>query len=95
MITIKAIERNLYGKSASRRLRINNQFPGIIYGNDKKNIGIIVDQKFFMNIQNKSTMYKNFIKIILSDEKTIVVKIKSVQYHPYKPKLQHIDFIRT
>ena len=35
------------------------------------------------------------VEKIIVDGKEIKVKAQDVQRHPYKPKLQHIDFVRA
>lgn len=93
MKNIKFFKRIEIGKKFSRRLRINNQFPAIIYGKKKKEIPIIINNEDIININ-----FKNFLKkkIQLIDEKKKIyeVKIIDIQYHPYKKnKIFHIDFL--
>lgn len=94
MFTLNAMLRKDTGKSASRRLRIINKFPAIIYGGKEKVVKIILDNETIMNMQSDPNFYLS--KLDLNINNTIIkVKIQSVQRHPYKPKLYHIDFIRV
>lgn len=88
---INAKNRKEVGKGASRRLRMINKFPAIIYGN-KINIPIELDQNVIINVCMKDGFY-NDVLILILNEKKIKVMIQSVQLHPYKLKFMHIDFI--
>ena len=84
MFTINAEVRKEQGKGASRRLRAANKFPAIIYGGKEAPLAIELDHDKVMNMQAKAEFYSE-----------IKVKAQDVQRHPYKPKLQHIDFVRA
>ncbi|CAL1328954.1 50S ribosomal protein L25 [Candidatus Providencia siddallii] len=91
MITINAITRHNCGKSSSKKLRKNNKTPAIIYGNNIKPIHIIIMQNEIINKKNNKDFY-SILNLIL-DKKKIKVKIQDIQYHPFKNKFVHIDFI--
>ncbi|WP_343152946.1 50S ribosomal protein L25 [Buchnera aphidicola] len=90
MLTIHAVQRNKTGKSASRALRVNNKFPAIVYGIKKPTLHIEIDDKIIIN----SKFYKKKVKLIVCSKK-YVVTIKEIHYHPFKPKIIHMDFIYT
>ncbi|BBI01125.1 50S ribosomal protein L25 [Buchnera aphidicola (Nipponaphis monzeni)] len=93
MLTLHAEIRKKTGKSSSRRLRkIYNKFPGIIYGTEKPSLHITIDHNEVINLQLNSTIYKKDLNIKLNNKKYLV-KIKSIQRHPYKLKILHIDFL--
>ncbi|PPI88213.1 50S ribosomal protein L25 [Candidatus Pantoea edessiphila] len=92
MFTINAMERQDKGKGASRRLRNNNYLPAIIYGDKENNICISLDHNIIMHLQMYDDFYKEIMILVLNGiEKK--VKIQSIQRHPFKPKITHIDFI--
>lgn len=92
MLTINTDVRINFGKSYSRRLRNLNKIPAIIYGKNKKQIHIIINHNLIYNINNKKAIINK--KILLVINKIIYkVKVKTLQYHPYKLKIIHIDFI--
>jgi large subunit ribosomal protein L25 len=95
MFTINAVKREKKGKSENRRLRIENKFPAIIYGGKKDPISIEIDHNFFMAIESKDGFYSGTISILIDEKDIEQVTIKSVQRHHFKPKIQHIDFIRV
>ncbi|QJC37599.1 50S ribosomal protein L25 [Enterobacteriaceae endosymbiont of Donacia bicoloricornis] len=93
MNNIKFLKRTEIGKKFSRRLRINNQFPAIIYGKKKKEIPVIINNTDIINIDLKKFLKKK-IQLIDEKKKTYKVKILDIQYHPYKnSKIIHIDFL--
>jgi len=94
MFTINAEVRKDQGKGASRRLRVANKFPAIIYGGNEAPIAIELDHDAVMNVQVKPEFYSEALTIAV-DGKEVKVKAQAVQRHPFKPKLFHIDFVRA
>jgi large subunit ribosomal protein L25 len=94
MFTIEAQARKEQGKGASRRLRTANKFPAIIYGGEEAAIAIELDHDKLMNMQAKPEFYSEVLTIVV-DGKEVKVKVQAVQRHAYKPKLQHMDFVRA
>ncbi|QJC31938.1 50S ribosomal protein L25 [Enterobacteriaceae endosymbiont of Donacia versicolorea] len=81
------------GKKFSRKLRINNKFPAIIYGKKMKEIPIFINNSEIININFKNFFEKKF-KLINEKNEIFKVKIMDIQYHPYKTtKIYHIDFL--
>lgn len=93
MITIHAIHRNYCGTKNSRKLRLQNYFPSIIYGKKKPSILIQLKQDDILNLFDKNILIKKKILIIIKNIK-IYVKLKEIQKHPFKHKFVHIDFLR-
>ncbi|GGD35726.1 50S ribosomal protein L25 [Franconibacter pulveris 1160] len=94
MFTIEAQARKEQGKGASRRLRTANKFPAIIYGGEEAAIAIELDHDKLMNMQAKPEFYSEVLTLVV-DGKEVKVKVQAVQRHAYKPKLQHMDFVRA
>lgn len=94
MLTINAKIRKDQGKGASRRLRLTNKLPAIVYGGSEAPIAIELDHDIVLNTQTKAGFY-NDILVLVIDGKEKKVKVQAVQRHPFKPKLTHIDFVRT
>ncbi|AZP36332.1 50S ribosomal protein L25 [Candidatus Annandia adelgestsuga] len=93
MLKIKAKKRVKFGKSINKILRFNNKIPAIIYGGNtsKKNIPIEISHDKIIHLYEKKIFYKNIL--ILIDKKKKIVKIKDIQYHPFKNQIIHIDFL--
>ncbi len=94
MTTINAQVRTAQGKGASRRLRAANKFPAIVYGGSAEPISIELDHDSVKNQELKAEFYSDVITLVI-DGKETKVKVQSVQRHPFKPKLAHIDFVRV
>ncbi|WP_455814297.1 50S ribosomal protein L25 [Pseudomonas graminis] len=94
MFTINVEARKEQGKGASRRLRVANKFPAIIYGGNEAAIAIEMDHDSVMNLQAKPGFYDEVLTLVV-DGKETKVKVQAVQRHPFKPKLHHIDFVRA
>ena len=94
MLTIYVEVRKAQGKGASRRLRVANKFPAIIYGGEAAPIAIELDHDKVWNLQDKPGFYGEVLTLVV-DGKEEKVKVQAVQRHPFKPKLAHIDFVRA
>ncbi len=89
---IEAIVRTDLGKGASRRLRLQEKFPAIIYGGEEAPVSITLDHNAIINMMDKPGFYDAIVLVI--DGKEVKVKPQDIQRHAYKPKVQHMDFIR-
>ena len=94
MLTINAEVRKEQGKGASRRLRIANKFPAIVYGGTEAPVSIELDHEIVLNTQTKPGFYSDVLSLVIDGAET-KVKVQAVQRHPFKPKLTHIDFVRV
>ncbi|AXU94393.1 MAG TPA: 50S ribosomal protein L25 [Erwinia persicina] len=94
MFTINVEARKEQGKGASRRLRLANKFPAIIYGGNEAAVAIELDHDSVLNMQAKPGFYDEVLTLVV-DGKETKVKVQAVQRHPFKPKLHHIDFVRA
>lgn len=92
MFIFHAKIRDKNGKSSSRRLRLRNKFPGVIYGKKESSLYIELDHNQIINAQLNASFYKRILTIIV-DEKKYKVKFHAIQRHPYKLKILHIDFL--
>ncbi|MEI4220089.1 MAG: 50S ribosomal protein L25 [Candidatus Dasytiphilus stammeri] len=94
MITINAIPKIIHGTSASRRLRLENMFPAIIYGGNHPPIFLILDHNIVIKLEEQSKFFTEKLLLIVN-KKENYVKVKEIQHHPFKSKIIHIDFIRV
>lgn len=95
MLILKASTRIHCKKGATRRLRKNNKCPAIIYGNSHKNLTIELNQNIIQHPNIVTQLYKNNIILLnIQNDTPITVKIHMIQYHPFKLKIIHIDFLR-
>jgi len=94
VVALKAQIRENSGKGAARSLRRDNKVPAIIYGKDKENIAISLEE-----IELKKYCYKaNFCAVLVDieiDGKKHQVLPKSVQVHPVTDLVEHVDFMHV
>ncbi|GAB3514493.1 MULTISPECIES: 50S ribosomal protein L25 [Photobacterium] len=88
----EAVVRTDLGKGASRRLRHAEQFPAIVYGGEAAPIAIALEHSVVINQMDKPEFYEGITLVI--DGAEVKVKPQDIQRHAYKPKVEHMDFIR-
>lgn len=89
---LEAVVRTKRGKSASRRLRRSSRLPAIIYGRNEAPLSVELDHNEVINQIDKPGFYKEIELCVQGTE--IRVKLKEIQRHVFKPKVEHLDFIR-
>ncbi|MBX4180993.1 50S ribosomal protein L25 [Sodalis sp. CWE] len=94
MLYLNAKVRSSRGKSVSRRLRLKNKIPAIIYGGAEKPTMIEIRYDHILNMQDKKIFYTEPLVLVI-DGKENKVRVQEVQFHPFKLKLTHVDFIRS
>lgn len=91
---IEAVARHEVGKGASRRLRREEKLPGVVYGGGKESISLTFEHNKLMKALENEAFYSHILTLKLGTESERVI-LKDVQRHPYKPRLQHLDFQRV
>lgn len=96
MLSLKTDLRIHHKKNATRKLRKQNKCPAVIYGNNYENITITLNQHTIQRPNIAIQLYKNNIILlkVKNHATPITVKIQTIQYHPYKFKIIHIDFLQ-
>ncbi len=89
-----AFERAKQGTGASRRLRNTGKTPGIVYGGEGQPQLIELDHNALWHALKKEAFHSSILEMELGG-KTGKVLLRDVQYHPYKPLVQHVDFQRV
>ena len=93
-IVLNAELRTDQGKGASRRLRLVEKMPAIVYGGDKDPVNLTLEQKDVRMHQNSEHFYSSILSLNVNGKAEEVI-IRDVQHHPYKVDLMHIDFQRV
>ncbi|ERM61151.1 MULTISPECIES: 50S ribosomal protein L25 [Vibrio] len=88
----EAVVRTELGKGASRRLRHAGKFPAVIYGGEAAAVAIELVHADVINQMDKPEFYEAITLLI--DGAEVKVKPQDVQRHAFKPKVEHMDFIR-
>ena len=91
---IEAELRHDRGKGASRRLRRAGKFPGVVYGAHKDAVAIQLPHNELLLHTQHEAFYSHILTLKI-DGKGERVVVKDIQRHPYKPFLQHMDFLRV
>lgn len=89
-----ATARSVQGSSASRRLRRAGRVPAIVYGGTAAPLNIEVDHNEVFHALRKEEFHASILQMHL-DGKDEPVLLRSVQWHPYKQQVLHIDFQRV
>ncbi|AYR21447.1 50S ribosomal protein L25/general stress protein Ctc [Alcaligenes faecalis] len=89
-----ATSRDVQGTSASRRLRHAGQVPAIVYGGEEQPVVISLDHNEIYHNLRKEAFHASILTMEL-DGKAEKVLLRSVQWHPYKQQVLHVDFQRV
>jgi large subunit ribosomal protein L25 len=88
-----AFERQLQGTGASRRLRLANKVPGIVYGGGTPAM-IELDHNALFHALKKEAFHSTILEMELAG-KTEQVLLRDVQMHAFRPIVLHVDFQRV
>ena len=88
-----AYERTLQGTGASRRLRLAQKVPGIVYGAGTPSM-IELDHNALFFALKKEAFHSSLLEMELGG-KTEQVLLRDYQMHPFRPIVLHIDFQRV
>jgi large subunit ribosomal protein L25 len=93
-IEITARKREAQGTGASRRLRHMGMVPAILYGGDKDPVKLELDhQALILNLRNER-FHASILTLDVAGAKEQVL-LRSVNMHPFKLQVQHVDFQRV
>jgi len=93
-IEVNAQKRDLQGTGASRRLRRVGKVPGIIYGGDRAPVNIELDHKELYQNLTREAFHASILTLKL-DGQAEEVLLRAVNMHPFKARVQHVDFQRV
>jgi large subunit ribosomal protein L25 len=82
------------GSAASRRLRRENQIPGVIYGHGMTPVSIAVDRRE-LRLALGSHGGVNTLVNLEVDGTTYPAIVKEMQRHPVRRNVSHIDFVQV
>ncbi len=89
-----AFDRALQGTGASRRLRVSGRVPAIVYGGTSVPALVELDHNEIWHALRKEAFHATVLKMDINGTATDVL-LRSVQYHPFKQQVLHIDFQRV
>ena len=88
---INAQKRTLQGSGASRRLRLANKVPGIVYGGTEAPALIELEHNELLLALRKEAFHASVLTLKLDGAEQSVL-LRDSQMHPYKPLVLHVDF---
>jgi large subunit ribosomal protein L25 len=89
-----ATPRSVQGTSASRRLRRASRVPAIVYGGKEQPVNVELDHNEIYHALRKEQFHASILQMQL-EGKSHQVLLRSVQWHPYKQIVMHVDFQRV
>ena len=89
-----ATPRSVQGTSASRRLRRASRVPAIVYGGKEQPVNIELDHNEIFHALRKEKFHASILDMQL-EGKSQQVLLRSVQWHPFKQIVMHVDFQRV
>ena len=88
-----AREEAVQGKGSSRRLRLQNKVPAIIYGSGEP-VAVTLELRELVKALESKAFFEEVIEVNV-DGKAESVKIQALQRHPAKNTPMHADFVRA
>ena len=93
-IEVNAQKRTKQGTGASRRLRREGKTPGIVYGGNKPAVVIELDHNALYHQLRQEAFHASVLTLNLEGAKEQVL-LRSVNMHPFRVEVQHVDFQRV
>ena len=94
VLNAQAREEAVQGKGSSRRLRLQNQVPAIIYGGEAAPVAVTLELRQLVKVLENNAFFEEVIEVQIGD-KVESVKIQALQRHPAKNTPMHADFKRA
>ena len=90
---INAEVRDVRGKGASRRLRHADQVPAIVYGEGGESISITLNHNDIWIKLQQEAFHSHILTLNVAGKSDNVI-MRDIQYHPFKRRVMHLDFLR-
>lgn len=92
--TLNASLREKVGTNSTKKVRLANKIPAIIYGDGKSAEPISLDVKDLRVEINKSSFLNKIYDLSVNNNKTRVI-VQGVSQNPVTDQLEHVDFLRV
>ncbi len=93
-VRLNAQVRDQLGKRNSRRMRREDQIPGILYGAGTEAQPVHFSSKEIINALADESNYSRILTVNIEGLGEQQAVLKQVQRHPSRPKILHLDFLR-
>jgi len=90
---INAEVRDTKGKGASRRLRHADKVPAIVYGEGGDSVSITLDHNDIWVKLQQEAFHSHILTLKVGNNSDNVI-MRDIQYHPFKTRVMHLDFLR-
>lgn len=82
----------IQGSPASRRMRLEGQVPGVVYGVGSDPVVVSCNARELRALMSKRPLLGSEVSLEL-DGKARKVLVKEIQRHPVRQEVLHIDFL--
>jgi large subunit ribosomal protein L25 len=90
-IVVAAAARTETGKNANRRLRAQDQIPGVLYGGKSETVAVAVPPKEILRVLRSAAGENTLFDLDLAGDRRKVI-LKEYQLQPVSGELLHADF---
>lgn len=91
--TLKATRREGGGKGVARKLRGGGQVPAVLYGHGDRTESLAVDAHELDLLLHHVNPENTLIGLEIDGGSRADVLIREIQRHPWRPEVQHVDFL--
>lgn len=82
-------------KGETRRLRLENKIPVVLYGAAKESIPLALKEKEVRKALENESFYTRIITLNVAGKTGEKAIVKAIHRHAYKPQILHMDFQRV
>ena len=83
------------GKGASRRLRREDKVPAVVYGGTREPVALTLEHDYILHAADDESFHASILDLKVDDGRKQKVILRDLQRHPFKPRIQHVDFQRV
>jgi len=91
--TLHATRREGGGKGVARKLRSGGKVPAVLYGHGDRTETLAVDAHELELLLNHVNAENTLIGLDIDGGARADVLIREIQRHPWRPEVQHVDFL--
>lgn len=90
-VKLQAQQRNDLRKSVTKQLRAEGFIPAVVYGKEKENKSVAVNQLELLKIMREEGR-NAIISLEIENDETTEVMVQDYQTHPLRDDVLHVDF---
>ena len=94
-VTLKAGTGREIGSRSSRRLRLEGQVPAVVYGLGETPEHVAVDHHDLMKALHTDSGANVVINLEVDGGSGVPTLVRSIDKHPFKSLIRHVDFVRV